>query len=118
MRFALLLQRAARENALAVTARDVLHLATLGGADAMGLSSQTGSLTPGKHADLIAVRLDQPHAIPATAPYAALIYSARASDVVLTLCGGETIYDTDVWPTLDKAAVYENCRAARKKLTL
>ena len=117
MRFALLLQRANLEDVEAVTARDVLRLATLGGAEAMGLSSETGSLTPGKQADLIAVRLDQPHMVPATDPYAALIYSARASDVALTVCGGEVVYDNGIWPTLDKTAIYENCRAARAKLT-
>ena len=114
MRFALLLQRASLEDVEAVTARDVLRMATLGGAEAMGLSSQTGSLTPGKHADLIAVRLNQPHAVPATDPYAALVYSARASDVQLTLCGGEIIYDSGLWPTLDKQAVLRGAWAARE----
>ncbi len=117
MRFALLLQRAKLEDVEAVTARDVLHLATLGGADALGLSSQTGSLTSGKCADLVAVRLDQPHAIPTTDPYAALVYSARASDVLFTLCGGETLYDSGVWPTLDKQAIVSGAWAARGKLT-
>ena len=118
MRFALLLQRAKLENAEAVTARNVLHLVTLGGADALGLASQTGSLTPGKHADLIAVRLNQPHTIPASDPYAALVYSARASDVLLTVCDGEILYDNGTWPTFDQPAIYEHAQAARAKLTL
>lgn len=116
MRFALLLQRAKSENAEAVTARDVLHLATLGGANALGLASQIGSLTPGKRADLIAVGLNQSHTIPATDPYAALVYSARASDVLLTVCNGEIIYDNGVWPTFDQRAIYEHARMARAKL--
>ena len=116
MRFALLLQRAQLEDVEAVTARDVLRLATLGGADAMGLSGKIGTLAPGKRADLIAVRLDQPHTVPATDPYAALVYSARASDVVFTLCGGEAIYDSGVWPTLDRDAIVRNAGSARLKL--
>ncbi len=117
MRFALLLQRAKLENAEAVTARDVLHLATLGGAGALGLSAQIGSLTPGKQADLTAVSLTQPHTVPATDPYAALVYSARASDIIFTLCDGETIYDAGVWPTLNQSRIYQNAHAARAKLT-
>ncbi len=117
MRFALLLQRANLENAEAVTARDVLRLATLGGAEALGLAAHTGSLTPGKRADLVAVRLSRPHTVPATDPYSALVYSARADDVALTVCDGETVYDSGVWPTLDQAAIYKNARAAREKLT-
>ncbi len=116
MRFALLLQRAKLEDVEAVTAAQVLRMATLGGAEAMGLSSQIGSLTLGKHADLIAVRLNQPHAIPATDPHAALVYSARASDVALTICGGEVIYDSGVWPTLDKAAIISGVQSARANL--
>ena len=72
-----------------MTAAQVLRLATLGGAEALGLAAHTGSLTPGKRADLIAVRLDAPHAVPATDPYAALVYSTRAEDVCFTLCDGD-----------------------------
>lgn len=115
MRFALLLQRARTETVEAVTARQMLHLATLGGADAMGLAAQTGSLTSGKRADLIAVRLDAVHTIPATDPYAALVYSARASDVLLTLCDGDALYDQGHWPTLDAAAIMANVSVVRQK---
>lgn len=116
MRFALLMQRAATQEVKAVTARDVARMATLGGAEAMGLSHLIGSLTPGKRADLIAVRLDRPHAVPATDPYSALVYTARADDVLFTLCDGEVLYDNGVWPTLDPAAVLTGARQARAKL--
>ena len=118
MRFALLMARAVGEDVEAVTAHDVLRLATLGGAEAMGLASQAGSLTPGKRADLIAVRLDRPHAVPATDPYAALVYSVRADDVVLTVCDGEGLYDAGAWPTLDAQEVIRRARQAREKMAL
>jgi cytosine/adenosine deaminase-related metal-dependent hydrolase len=117
MRFALLMQRAVREEVEAVTARDVVRMATLGGAESMGLSDRTGSLTPGKRADLIAVRLDRPHAVPATDPYAALVYAARADDVLFTLCNGEILYDNGVWPTLDALAIMDGARQARAKVS-
>ncbi len=115
MRFALLMARAVGEDAEAVTAHDVLCLATLGGAEAMGLAHQVGSLTPGKRADLIAVRLDRPHALPTTDPYAALVYSARADDVALTVCDGEVLYDGGVWPTLNAEETIRRARQARTK---
>lgn len=118
MRFALLLQRAQHKDVEAVTARDVIRMATLGGAEAMGLDTQIGSLTPGKRADMIAVRLDRPHAVPATDPYAALVYSARADDVLFTLCDGQILYDSGVWSTLNASAVMDGARAARVKLSL
>jgi len=116
MRFALLIQRAVQQEVEIVTARDVVRMATLGGAEAMGLSAQTGSLTPGKRADLIAVRLDRPHAVPATDPYAALVYASRADDVLLTLCNGEMLYDNGLWPTLEAPAILAGARQAREKL--
>ena len=116
MRFALLLQRAVRQEVEVVTARDVVRMATLGGAEALGLAHQTGSLTPGKRADMIAVRMDRPHAVPATDPYAALVYTARADDVLCTLCDGEVLYDSGAWPTLDAVAIIDGARAARAKL--
>lgn len=116
MRFALLLQRAAREDVEAVTAKDVVRMATLGGAEAMGLANLTGSLTAGKRADMIAVRLDKPHTTPATSPMAALVYSARAEDVLLTLCDGQALYENGVWPTLDAGKILAGARAARTKV--
>ena len=113
MRFALLTQRAAREDVEAVSAAQVLRLATLGGAEA--LAAHVGSLTPGKRADVIAVRLDTPHAVPATDPYAALVYSTRADDICFTLCDGVVVYDHGVWPTLDKAAIFAHARLMRQK---
>lgn len=115
MRMALLMQRAVREDAEAITARDVLRLATLGGAEAMGLAPQAGSLTPGKRADVIAVRLSHPHTVPATDPYAALVYSARADDVLLTVCDGQPLYDSGSWATLDAAQTLAGAKAARAK---
>lgn len=116
MRFALLMQRATQEEVEAVAARDVVRMATLGGAEAMGLASQIGSLTPGKRADLIAVRLDRPHTVPAADPYSALVYTTRADDVLFTLGSGEALYNSGVWPTLDAPAILAGARAARAKI--
>lgn len=116
MRFALLLQRAACEDVETATARQILRLATLGGAEALGLADQTGSLTPDKRADLIAVRLDKAHTTPAADPYAALVYSARADDVMFSLCDGTVLYDNGVWPTLDASATLEYASVVRGKI--
>ena len=116
MRFALLLQRAVTEEVEIVTAAQILRLATLGGAEAMGLSDRTGSLAPGKRADLIAVRLNSPHIFPAIDPYAALVYSARADDVLLTVCDWEVLYDEGEWRTLNAESVYAEVRTGRGKL--
>lgn len=117
MRFALLLQRANREDVEAVTAPQIVRMATLGGAEALGLADEIGSLTPGKKADLIAVSLDAVHTTPATDPYAALVYTARADDVRLTLCDGQPLYDGGAWPTLDAPAILAHAQAIRRRVS-
>ncbi len=118
MRFALLMQRAMQENVDAVTAAQVLHMATAGGAAALGLADETGTLTPGKRADLVAVRLSAPHVVPVTNSYATLVYSARAEDVCFTLCDGITLYDSGFWPTLDAPRIVSEARRVRQKAAI
>ena len=94
MRFAVLMQRAARRRIEAMTAKEAVEMATIGGARALNLDVETGSLTPGKRADLCAVRLNNLHSQPAYDPYNALVYAARGSDVVLTMIDGVIRYDS------------------------
>ena len=112
--------RAREQDALVLTARDALRLATLGGAQALHREQEIGSLEVGKQADLCAVRLDGLHHAPVAedSPEAALVYSARASDVVLTLVQGKPLYDYGRFPTLDLARLRQSVSAARKKVRL
>ncbi len=70
-----------------------IRMLTLGGAEALGLEEETGSLQPGKWADLAVVDLGAPHLVPTGDPYAALVFAATASDVSRTVVAGETVYE-------------------------
>ncbi len=101
-----------REGALAAggtregfRAEQALHLATLGGAEALGLSSSIGSLETGKQADLIAVDLAGIHTMPVYSPVTAIVHSARASDVILTMVGGEVLLEKGTVATLDEVGL-------------
>ena len=74
---------------LGLRSRDVLELATIGGARAAGLDGVTGSITPGKQADLVVTRTDSPHMAAVADPVAALVLYAAASDVDTVLVGGQ-----------------------------
>lgn len=100
-RFAALLQRSIHHDPTLLGSSDLLRLATLGGAAALGLDDRIGSLEPGKHADLIAVRFDAPHLTPMADPVAALFHSAGGSDVMLTVVGGRVLYREGKFATLD-----------------
>ena len=81
MRLAALIQKP-RLGADALPAGQVLELATLGGARALGLEAELGSIAVGKRADLVVLDLREPHLHPALAdPVSLVVYAARASDV-------------------------------------
>jgi len=92
MRFALLLYRACNRVADAPTAGDLLYLATMGGSAALGLGHETGSLEPGKWADLTAVSLKRFQTQPCYDPVVTLVHSASAGDVLLTMVEGNVVY--------------------------
>lgn len=80
MRLAALVQKP-RLGADAMTAREVVKLATLGGARVLGIDAEVGSLEPGKRGDVIVVEARGPHMWPRTDPWTRLVFAAEASDV-------------------------------------
>lgn len=90
MRLAATLQ-ALRLSPGVLPARDVLWMATRGGAQALGLDDEVGSVEVGKRADLILVDRDRPHLLPGTDPYSTLVYAARGADVWATIVDGDTL---------------------------
>jgi 5-methylthioadenosine/S-adenosylhomocysteine deaminase len=92
-RAAILAQRARVQRHDVLCARDALYLATLGGARALGLDGETGSLDVGKSADLAAFLLD-PHATPVHEPEAAVVFALPGAHASLvTVAGQELVRD-------------------------
>jgi cytosine/adenosine deaminase-related metal-dependent hydrolase len=115
-RTAQLMQRARLHSAEALTAAELLHMLTLGGARALGLDTRTGSLEVGKDADLCAVRIGAPHTLPVHDPVAALIFSMRGSDVVLTAARGQLLYRDGRFFTLDPDRLRERLIAGADRM--
>jgi 5-methylthioadenosine/S-adenosylhomocysteine deaminase len=115
MRLAATLQ-AERHGPGSLTAADVLTMATRGGARALGLDADIGSIEPGKRADLILVDADAPHLAPGSDPWSTLVYAARGTDVQLTMVDGRILVDRGVPVALDGAAVLAESRAAARTL--
>ena len=106
MRTAALIQKPLHNPTVMPTWR-VFEMATLGGAAAMGLAAQIGSLEPGKKADLAMVDLRKLHCTPFTGSniYAQLVYQARSSDVSLTVVDGRIVYESGRLTTIDETDV-------------
>ncbi|MFJ3925354.1 amidohydrolase family protein [Streptomyces sp. NPDC090022] len=72
-----------------MTTHDVLDFATLQGARTNGLGAVTGSLTPGKKADLPVVHAEEPHTMPLNDPIGTLVLGCDARNIGAVLVGGE-----------------------------
>lgn len=72
-----------------LTARDILTMATLDGAHVAGLEERTGSLTPGKQADVVVIDTNAVGIAPVTDPVAAVVLSADTSNVETVIIGGK-----------------------------
>jgi len=90
MRTAGLLQKALHGPEV-IPAAHTLRMATIGGARAMGLEEEIGSLEIGKRADVIVVDLKQLHSSPRQDVISSLVYSAQPSDVRVTIVDGRVV---------------------------
>jgi len=104
MRLAANLQSVSLGKPGALSDRDALTLATRLGAKAAGLGDHTGSLEPGKNADVIVVSTKGLHMRPVFNPYAALVYSAGRDDVSHVFASGKHIVKdrTLLWTGFDE----------------
>ena len=71
-----------------LTARQVLEMATINGADVAGVGDRTGSLTPGKQADVVVIDATTPNMAPVYDPVAAVTLCADVSNVETVIVGG------------------------------
>lgn len=71
-----------------LTTRDVIRWATSEGARVAGLGSVTGSLEPGRHADIVVLRTDRPNIFPVNDPVGAVVWGMDSSNVDWVIVGG------------------------------
>ena len=91
-RFATLVARTRVERQRFLSASEIIETATFGGARALGLEDEIGTLEAGKQADLIAVALDNAAQMPVHDVYSALLFASNARDVKMTMVAGREIY--------------------------
>lgn len=89
----------------------VFELATLGGAKAMGLEDEIGSLEVGKKADMAILDLDNLHTYPLEGVniYSQLVYQAKDTDVKTTIVDGKIVMENRELKTIDEEDVKKNC---------
>lgn len=85
--------------------RRLVQLATLDGAIDLGIADRTGSLTPGKRADLILVRMGEINVAPASDPYQALVSFAQPANIDTVLVDGRILRRNGKFTALDEGEV-------------
>jgi len=107
------LQKVSTFDPQALPAEQAFAMATIIGARALHMESMIGSIEKGKRADVIMIRLDQPHAVPIYNVYSQLAYALKASDVADVMVNGRVIVrdkklmTIDLAPVMAKAAEYQ-----------
>ncbi len=94
----------------ALKARQVLRLATRGGAEAVGLGDRIGSLEAGKRADVIILDTRKPHLVPMYDPASHLVYSANGSDVRDVIIDGKVVVQNRKLLTIDVEGVMKKLK--------
>jgi|SRR5579864_1296043 len=110
MKMAACLHKGVREDPLAVPAEQVLEMATLGGARALGLERDIGSLEPGKKADLAIFALHRLHLTPNPNPVSTLVYAAGGGDVSDVMVDGRWVVAGARLLTMDESEIIRDAR--------
>lgn len=115
MRSAALLAKAVAQRADAMPAADVLAMATINAARALG-RDDIGSLEPGKWADLCAIDLSGLEQQPLYDPVSQIVYASNRSQVTHTWIGGRAVLRERKLTTLDEADLLQQVAAYREKI--
>jgi 5-methylthioadenosine/S-adenosylhomocysteine deaminase len=120
-RLAALLAKGTTADPTALPARLALAMATRIGAQAIHLGDVTGSLEPGKRADLIVFDLDRTHNAPRfgrdpNAVYSQLVYAAKSTDVVDVMCDGRWLMRDRRLLTLDEEDLQAAARDVARRI--
>ncbi len=105
MKICALVHKANKGDPSMLPAQNVLELATINGAIALGMGSEIGSIEVGKKADVVLVDLNRPNLTPLTNPISHLVYAARGSDVSTVIIDGKIVMENGQMRTLDEVEV-------------
>ena len=116
MRTAALLGKLTAKDPRALGAERILKMATIDGAKALGIDHLTGSLTPGKSADFIAINLDQIETQPLYHPISHIVYAASREQVTDTWNAGKRLLKNRKLMTLDEKELLNKAKTWGKKI--
>lgn len=116
MNVAAKLQKVTRMDPRALPARQVVEMATIGGARALHLDKEIGSLEVGKQADVVLIGTGATHSTPMYNVYSQLVYALNAHDVLTVVIAGKIVMEVRVMHTMDKPAILAKAHEYQRKV--
>ena len=116
MNVAAKLQKVTRMDPRALTARQAVEMATIGGARALHMDKKIGSLEVGKQADMILIGTGATHSTPMYNVYSQLVYALNAHDVLTVVIAGEIVMEVRVMKTMDKPGILAKAHEYQRKV--
>jgi 5-methylthioadenosine/S-adenosylhomocysteine deaminase len=110
-----ILHKGVNHDALAITAREGLTIATKNGGLAIG-RPDIGEIKEGNMADLVILNLDRPNMQPINNPVSAIAYSANGSEVETVMVGGKLLMENREFKTIDAEEVYYEVKKISKRI--
>jgi 5-methylthioadenosine/S-adenosylhomocysteine deaminase len=117
MNIAAKLQKVTRMDPRALPARQVVEMATIGGARALHLDKQIGSLEAGKQADIVLIGTGATHSTPMYSVYSQLVYALNAHDVRTVVIAGKIVMENRVMMTMDKPEILAKAHEYQRKVS-
>jgi 5-methylthioadenosine/S-adenosylhomocysteine deaminase len=99
-----------------LTSRDVLDFATIDAARSLGIEDRAGSLAPGKSADIILLRIDDPTVFPVTDPVGAIVTAGHPGLVDTVMVGGLVVKRNGVLTGVDLPVLMGRLLASRDRV--
>lgn len=109
MKITALLQKGVNEDPTAIPAYEVLKMATVNGAKALGLESKIGSIEENKLADIIIINPDTEQMQPINDIFADLVYNAKGSNVETTIVNGKILMENRKLNFCDEKNIFDEC---------
>lgn len=116
MKAASLLQKVHHQDAGVIKPYDVLRMATIGGARALGVDALCGTIEVGKRGDLILLDMDSPHNQPVNDIFSQIVHCAKASDVQTVIVDGEILMKDRRLTRLDEREILADANSANGDL--
>ncbi len=109
MKFTALLQKGITKDPTKLPAYEVLKMATINGAKALGLDA-VGSLEEGKKADIIILNVEEAVSQPVNNIFSEIVYNIKGTNVETTIINGKILMENRKMKKIDEKSIYEECK--------